>query len=242
MQGIKALAYISYISGFNGETHPDLGKKLIPREELELTGDFLRRRNLRIAFTSGTYDMIHIGHGRYLQLAKSLGDVLVVGLNSDVSVRSYKGPSRPILSEQVRGEMLAFLQPVDYIILYDEQTAAEVIRLLKPDAYLCVEGSWPEGTDLKDKPEVVAMIQHEGKTFCAPRQEPHLSTSTIIERIEDAAIARILAKIDGVMRGRGIDMSQELEKIGEQTSREVLRALKELLRPLEVKAHGRNGH
>lgn len=171
------------ISGFNDVIHPSLEQKLVTREQLGLLGDFLRERHKKIAFTTGTYDMIHIGHGRYLALARSLGDVLVLGLNSDSSVKQYKGPSRPILEERKREEMLAFLSSIDFITPYDEVTGAETIRILRPDAYLCVEGSWPEGTELKDKDEVKAMALHNGKTYCTPRQAPFLSTSTIIEKL-----------------------------------------------------------
>lgn len=172
------------IDGFAGEAHPLLAQKLIPREELPAVGEFLRRRHKIISFTSGTYDMIHIGHGRYLELARYLGDVFVLGLNSDASVRAYKGPDRPILEEMKRAEMLAYLSCVDYIVIYDQPTGAETIRLLKPHRYLCVEGSWPKGTRLEDKEEVVAMAEHGGETYCSPRQEPHLSTSDIIERLK----------------------------------------------------------
>ena len=123
---------IASITGFSGESHPSLKQKLVPQDQLPTLGDFYRGRGLQIAFTTGTYDMIHIGHGRYLELAKSLGNILVVGLNSDASVRTYKGPDRPILGEIKRAEMLAFLTSIDYITLYDESTAEEVIRLLKP--------------------------------------------------------------------------------------------------------------
>ena len=178
------------IDGFNGEAHPSLKRKLVSCVQLPALGEFLRSRCLRTAFTTGTYDMIHIGHGRYLELARSLGDVLVVGLNSDISVRTYKGPDRPILAEMKRAEMLAYLAAVDYITLYDEPTGEKTIRLLQPDSYLCVEGSWPEGTELKDKPEVKAVAAYGGVIYCSPRQEPHLSTSTIIERLESTGMVR----------------------------------------------------
>lgn len=181
---ISTAPLIYRIKGFSGEKHPDLIKKLAPLDLLPMLGEVHRRMNRIVTFTSGTYDMIHIGHGRYLELARALGDVLVIGLNSDKSVKSYKGPERPILEEIKRAEMLAFLRCVDYITLYDEDSAEGVIRLLKPDCYLCVEGSWEGGwEELKSKPEVVAMAEHGGKVFCSPRQEPGLSTSSIIDKL-----------------------------------------------------------
>src|SRR3989344_1103361 len=109
-------AVVKYLEGNSTKVeYPLLRSKLIPRGELQDFGDFLRRRGLRIAFTTGVYDMIHIGHARYLQLARSLGDILVVGLNTDDSVRRLKGENRPVLSEMQRAEMLSFLGFVDYV-------------------------------------------------------------------------------------------------------------------------------
>src|SRR5260221_122376 len=128
---------ISFLEGESrSERSKHLSHKLVPREELETLGLFLRSRNLTIAYTSGAYDVIHKGHARYLNLARSLGDILVVGLNSDFSIRGYKGPDRPILQEGDRAEMLSFLGAVDYISIYDEPTGDEVIKRLKPHAYL----------------------------------------------------------------------------------------------------------
>lgn len=190
----------------NGEIHQNLAKKLVAREELPELGNFLRRRGLKISFTSGAYDMIHVGHGRYLQVAKNLGDILLVGLNSDKSVKEYKGPHRPILGEQRRAEMLAYLNSVDYITLYDEVTADSLIRLIKPDAYLCVEGSWPDSTKLEDKPEVIAMAEHGGVVYLSPRQEPKLSTSAIEERIKRMGMEDALAEVAKIVNSRRIEI------------------------------------
>jgi len=173
---------IYFLEGESGvERSKHLSQKLIPREELEALGQFLRRRNLKIAYTSGAYDVIHKGHARYLNLARSLGDVLVVGLNSDLSIQGYKGPDRPILHEEDRAEMLSFLGAVNYITIYDEPTGEEVVKRLKPDVYLCVEGSW-EG-DIATKREVIAMAEVGGEVFYTPRQDPFQSTSDIIAQI-----------------------------------------------------------
>jgi len=166
------------------ERNTSLRPKLIPRQDLPELGDFLRKRGLEISFTTGVYDMIHIGHARYMQLARSLGDILVVGLNSDDSVHALKGPDRPILSEDKRAEMLSFLSFVDYITIFPETTGAEVIRLLKPSRYLCVEGSWDGDIGAKD--EVIAITENGGEVFYTPRQSPTLSTTAIIERIAES--------------------------------------------------------
>lgn len=175
---------ISFIGGLpKTEKTTSLSAKLIPRDEILDLGNFLRRRSLEVVFTTGVFDMIHIGHARYLQLARSLGDVLVVGLNSDDSVHALKGPDRPILGEERRAEMLSFLSFVDYITIYPESTGAEVIKLLKPDKYLCVEGSW-DG-DIAAKDEVVAIAENGGRVYYTPRQSPTLSTTAIISQIAE---------------------------------------------------------
>lgn len=93
----------------------------------------LRRSGKRIVFTNGCFDVIHLGHVRYLSKARSLGDLLVVGLNSDASVRSIKGPSRPLNRQLDRALVLASLSFVDYVTVFGEDTPEKLIRRLKPD-------------------------------------------------------------------------------------------------------------
>ncbi len=182
---------VNFLEGFNGEVNRSLQRKLIQRDRLQELGEFLSRQGIKKAFTTGAFDMIHRGHIRYLELARSLGDALVVGLNSDESIRDYKGPNRPILDEEARAEVLSYLMPVDYITIYPELNGAEVIRLLRPDAYLCVEGMW-EG-DISTKEEVQAMVEVGGEIYYTPRQDPFLSTSAIIGRIEKLHGQKILS-------------------------------------------------
>ncbi len=180
---------ICFAQGLSGLENPLLTAKLIPQEELADLGGFFRRRGKRISFTTGVYDMIHIGHSRYLQMARDLAGqfgCLVTGLNSDKSVKALKGPYRPILPERQRAEMLSFLGFVDYISIYDGPNGAEIIKLLRPDVYLCVEGSW-EG-DIATKEEVKAMAEVGGSVYYTPRQEPSLSTTEIISRIEGGVL------------------------------------------------------
>ena len=102
-----------------------------------------RRSGRRIVFTNGVYDLLHPGHVRYLQQARGLGDVLIVGVNADASVRRNKGPGRPINPERERAEVVAALDAVDAAVLFDEDTPAEIIRLVQPD--VLVKGAdWPE--------------------------------------------------------------------------------------------------
>lgn len=100
------------------------------------------RKNKKVVFTNGCFDLLHVGHIRYLQEAKSLGDILVLGLNSDVSVRNLKGESRPIQNELDRGEILAALACVDYVIVFSEETPLRLIEAVCPDI-LVKGGDWP---------------------------------------------------------------------------------------------------
>lgn len=93
----------------------------------------LKKKRKKIVFTNGCFDIIHAGHVRYLSKARSLGDVLVLGLNSDSSVRSIKGPTRPIVPEGERAEVLSALSCIDYIILFGDPTPLKLIEAIKPD-------------------------------------------------------------------------------------------------------------
>ena len=116
-------------------------EKIKTREELKKIIHDLKRNGKRIVFTNGCFDLLHVGHVRYLEKAKSLGDVLVVGINSDRSVRGLKGPRRPILSAEERGEILSGLGCIDYITVFDEPTPFELISVLQPDV-LVKGGDW----------------------------------------------------------------------------------------------------
>ena len=136
-----------------------------------------RNRKEVVVFTNGCFDILHLGHTRYLEQAKKLGDVLVVGLNSDDSVRRLKGPGRPITPAHERSEMLAALRSVDYVCTFSEDTPLELIKKIKPDI-LVKGGDWPvekiAGADF--------VQQSGGKVLSLPFVERH-STTDIIQRI-----------------------------------------------------------
>jgi len=108
-------------------------RKVVPLDRLDRIVKRLRRAGRRVVFTNGCFDLIHAGHIRFLEDAAAEGDALVVGLNSDASVRRLKGPSRPIQDERDRAALLAALQAVSYVVLFDEDTPLELIRRLRPD-------------------------------------------------------------------------------------------------------------
>lgn len=101
----------------------------------------LRAQNKKIVFTNGVFDLLHIGHVRYLQEARSLGDALVIGVNADASVRRLKGPTRPIQNENDRAEILAALACVDFTVIFTEDTPANLIEKVRPDV-LVKGGDW----------------------------------------------------------------------------------------------------
>jgi rfaE bifunctional protein nucleotidyltransferase chain/domain len=107
----------------------------MPRRDLAALGERLRREERRIAFANGCFDLLHVGHVRYLQGAREQGDVLVVGVNSDRSVTALKGPGRPLFKAEARCELVAALECVDYVVVFDELNAESVLRDLRPDVH-----------------------------------------------------------------------------------------------------------
>lgn len=117
--------------------------KILDRKILKDNLDVLRGEGKKIAFTNGCFDILHVGHVRYLKEAKKTADILVLALNSDSSVRAIKGEKRPLVSETERAEVLAALQCIDFVTIFTELTPLEIICYLKPDI-LIKGGDWPE--------------------------------------------------------------------------------------------------
>jgi len=103
------------------------------RTEIKLIREQLKQQNKKVVFTNGCFDLIHSGHVDYLVKAKDMGDVLILALNSDLSIRSIKGDKRPILKQDERAFIVSNLKPVDYVIFFNEDTPAEIISELVPD-------------------------------------------------------------------------------------------------------------
>lgn len=140
----------------------------------------LRAAGRTIVFTNGVFDLLHPGHVRYLRQARALGATLVVGLNSDASVRRNKGPERPINPEQERAEVLAALDCVDAVVIFDEDTPAEIVQACQPD--VLVKGSdWPAG-------QIVGRetVEARGGRVVRIAVEPGHSTTSIIDRVRFA--------------------------------------------------------
>jgi len=116
--------------------------QVLKSKELEGLLGQARRLAKKIVFTNGCFDLLHVGHVRYLQQARSLGDYLVVGVNSDASVKRLKGPKRPVQNENDRAEILAALAVVDAVTLFDTDTPYDLIKVVQPDV-LVKGGDWP---------------------------------------------------------------------------------------------------
>ncbi len=152
-------------------------EKIKGRETLLRIVEELKVMGKKIIFTNGCFDLLHVGHIRYLEKARSLGDVLIVGVNSDQSVKILKGPKRPIISEEDRAEILSALECVDYITIFNEPTPLELISSLKPNV-LVKGGDWTKETTVGK--EVVENLG--GEVIILPL-ENGASTSKIIETI-----------------------------------------------------------
>ena len=155
----------------------DPGEKIVSRAELAGLGERLRAEGRRIVFTNGCFDLFHVGHLRYLTQARAQGDVLVVAINTDAGVQRLKGPSRPILPEEERAELLAGLACVDYVTLFDEPLPNETLSALRP--HLHVKGGDYEAELLPETP----LVRSLGGDVLIMPLVPGRSTTSLIQRI-----------------------------------------------------------
>ena len=137
-----------------------------------------RARGLTVAFANGAFDLLHVGHVRYLEGAKREADRLVVAINSDASIRGLKGPNRPVLSEGDRAELVAALRAVDYVVIFDEPTVTPLLELLKPDVHC-------KGTDytVDTVPERETVRAYGGRIAIVGDPKDH-STTDLLSRLK----------------------------------------------------------
>ncbi len=149
-------------------------------DEMKVIRADLKKQNKQVVFTNGCFDILHAGHADYLLKARNCGDVLILGLNSDISVREIKGEKRPIVPENERAFLLSQLKSVDYVVLFDEPTPEELIDILIPDV-LVKGGDWPLDKIVgRDK-----VIQNGGKVMTIDFVTKASTTNiikTVIER------------------------------------------------------------
>lgn len=151
--------------------------QVISKSKLKKILDKEKGKGKNVVFTNGCFDILHLGHIRYLKKAKKFGDVLVVGLNTDASVRAIKGNKRPIIPEKARAEILASLTSVDYVVYFSESNPVKLIRFLKPDVLV-------KGADYSID-EILGrdIVEKEGGKVVRVTLEKGLGTSEIIKKI-----------------------------------------------------------
>jgi len=159
-----------------------MADKVVTKAELVPLLERARREKQRIVFTNGCFDLMHIGHTRYLQAAKALGDILVVGVNSDASVKSLKkAPDRPIVAEAQRAEVVAALECVDYVVMFPEPDPLNLITAFQPDV-LVKGGDWPIDQIIGRE-----VVERRGGTVKTIPLVPGMSTTALIQRIRSHA-------------------------------------------------------
>ncbi len=137
-----------------------------------------------VVWTNGCFDLLHVGHIRSFRDAKALGDILIVGINSDASVRALKGDSRPIVDQGDRAELIAALEMVDYVTIFDESTPVEALSRLRPDIH-CKGAEYADGA--RPVPEREIVLGYGGQIRFLPFH-PGRSTTEMVERIAKAAV------------------------------------------------------
>ena len=150
---------------------------VLTREALGEHIEGLRKQGKSIVTTNGCFDILHVGHVRILKRSKALGDILVVGINSDASVRNLKGPERPINNQDDRAELLSSLECVDIVSIFDEGTPVEFIKVVKPDIH--VKGADYKPQDLEETPVVESL---GGRVEILPLV-PQKSTTSLVQKI-----------------------------------------------------------
>ncbi|MBP2627253.1 MAG: rfaE bifunctional protein [Firmicutes bacterium] len=153
--------------------------KTIQFNQIKNIVDQLKADGKTVVFTNGCFDILHAGHVRYLQAAKDLGDCLILGLNSDQSVRAIKGPTRPINHQEDRAEVVSALSAVDYVVIFEEPTAEHLVAAIKPAIY--VKGG---DYNIQDLSEATIAAKYGGQTILIP-EVPGRSSSNIIKKIKE---------------------------------------------------------
>lgn len=155
--------------------------KVVALEELRGLRQAWSAQGKRVVLTNGCFDLIHLGHVRYLRQARALGDVLVVGVNGNASVARLKGPRRPILGQEERAEIVAALDGVDYVVVFPEDTATSLVAALQPEVY--VKGG-DYGQRGKELPEAETVLQYGGRVEVLPLVVGR-STTDLVRQVLD---------------------------------------------------------
>lgn len=155
-----------------------LEEKIIPKDKVAQVSEQLHKSGKKIITTNGCFDLLHLGHISYLDEARRLGDVLIVGLNSDSSVKKLKGPNRPICDEKTRAKQVAGLEAVDYVTVFEEDTPEALLALIKPSIHVKGGDYLPQNL-----PEAKVVERYGGKVQCLSMIEGY-STTKLIEKMK----------------------------------------------------------
>ena len=158
------------------EQKPCATARILDRNRLIARVAIARRHGARVIFANGCFDILHVGHVRYLEAARALGDLLVVGINADEQVRRLKGPGRPFVPERERAEVIASLRAVDLVTIFPEPTVEELLRALRPDVHA-------KGTDytVETVPELEAVRAYGGRVAIVGDPKDHSSSQMVIQ-------------------------------------------------------------
>ena len=184
---------------FSSDKPQKLAAKVVTDyQKLSQVAEALRALDYRIVVTIGSWDLLHIGHVRYLNKAKEQGDVLIVGADSNRAVGLYKGPLRPIIPEDERMEMVSYQSCVDFVTLIDDvnekgEWGYELIKQIKPDVFVAVEDSYPPK-------QIKEIEQFCGKVVVLPRQAEKTSTSRAIQETLKKHVLEMLSSIENMRK------------------------------------------
>ena len=148
--------------------------------DLAALGEKYRKRDKTVAFVAGSYDLLHVGHARFIEQAGVLADILVVGIPSDKSLRRLKGVGRPVICEHSRALVLGHLDCVNHMVIFDDDTVMNTLEALKPDIFFTVAEEW---NNYKASNEYKLVKSYGGKVVASPRQAPFISASAMIDKM-----------------------------------------------------------
>ena len=156
------------------QSKPDAASRILERNRLIARVAIARRQGARIVFANGCFDLLHVGHVRYIEAARALGDLLVVGVNSDEQARRLKGEGRPFVTERERAEVVASLRAVDLVTIFHEPTVEALLLAVRPDIHA-------KGTDYTEEtvPEREAVRSYGGRVAIVGDPKEHSSTETL---------------------------------------------------------------
>ena len=157
-------------------------QKIKTKEQIKNIVQLLKKQGKKIVFTNGCFDILHIGHTRLFNYSKEQGDILILGLNTDASIKRLKGPKRPVVTGKERAEILAELECIDYVVFFDENTPVDIIKELQPD--VIVKGGDYDPKDYKKMPEAKVVHDYGGKV-CIFNTLKGKATTNIIEKIKN---------------------------------------------------------